>query len=86
MIGLLPRPKNNSQFKDHLKDVNFGLLDISRRHEGCTFIPVHKLFLDPQPQDHQVAPGFHVQDEVHLNHNGGTILGEYIFKRLMILK
>ena len=86
IIGLLPRPKTNNIFKENLKEANRRLVDISRQHNSCTFVPVHKLFLDHQDcHDHQVAPGLHVRDQIHLNRRGGTILGEHIFKRLMHL-
>ena len=81
IVGILPRPKRYHIYKDALKEANKRLIDISRHHSKCTFVPIYKLFVTHDA----VKPGLHVGDKVHLNYEGGELLGTHLFKRFMTL-
>ena len=81
ILGLLPRPKSNHIYKQYLREVNKGLLELSQRYGSCFFAPIHKKFV----VDGSVKPGLHIHDGVHLNDAGGKIAADFIFSRIVAL-
>ena len=73
--------KSNHIYKEFLKEVNNGLLELSQRYASCYFAPIHKKFV----VNGLVKPGLHIPDDVHLNDAGGKIAADYIFSRIVAL-
>ena len=81
IVGLLPRPNSNEIYKEYLKEVNDGLMELSQRYGSCVFVPIHKKFLFGRGL---VKPGLHIHDGVHLNEAGGKLAADYLVSKSML--